>query len=102
MRRLISWLYPFRSENGPSRLAEAAFRAKYPSAALHHVEAVAEDSKSYFVQVLYDSASCRMASFWRISKAGFEACELRASDLNRLFVNPPALAAEEDLRSHAI
>ncbi len=96
MRRLISWILSLRARSAPLRFAEDAFRSKYPAAKLRRVEAVAEDADSYFIQVLHDSTSCRMASFWRIAKIGLAARELHASDLNGVFAKLAPLAAEDD------
>ena len=73
--------------------------AKHPAAVPHHVGTVAEDEQSYIVQILYDSISNPMASFWGISKAELTARELHASELHRFFLNLAPLAADDDLRS---
>jgi hypothetical protein len=97
MRGLMSWLRSLQSRNTSLHFAEAAFRAKYPTTQLYDVEMLAEDDVSYFIQVRHGSFSCRMASFWSISKADFCARELRSSELNRVLVH---LAAEEELHVH--
>ena len=98
LRSLISWFRTWRSESAPLQFAEQAFR-RASAAIPHHVGTVAEDEQSYIVQILYDSISCPMASFWGISKAELTAREMHASELQRFFLHLAPLAADDDLRS---
>ena len=87
MKTLHSWLMWWRARRATRQLAVRAFRAKYPAGLPQRVETVAEDDKSWVVQVLHGSACCRMASFWDVSKADFAARELHASELSRFFAS---------------
>ena len=85
MKLLYSWLLGWRARRATRRLAEQAFRAKYPAGSPRGVEHVAEDDNSWIVQVSHGSPWCRMASFWDVSKTDFAARELHASELRRFF-----------------